>query len=222
MINSFVVKMNVPLIKNVFYARHSSNWAANIMDRLQGKKQIKIRQIGDPILREISKPVDKAALIAPEFKELIKELIATMRKSNAAGICAPQIGIPLQIIAYEVTGHDIKLAMDKYGSKGVSKMQMAPCPITVLINPKLKIIDSRTVMLRESCLSIESFSALVPRAREIKVEAIDPDGKNLNFNANGWIARIIQHEVDHLQGNLYIDSMAYKSLRNEKWAQHKT
>ncbi|XP_066927143.1 peptide deformylase, mitochondrial-like [Clytia hemisphaerica] len=202
--------------------RKSSNWAVSVMNFLQGKKEVKIRQIGDPVLRELAKPVEQAAFVTPEFKYIVDELVSMMRKSNGAGICAPQIGISLQIIAFEVTGHDIKLAMDKYGSKGISKMQMTLCPLTVLVNPKMKILDSRTTILRESCLSIENYSALVPRHQEIKVEGLNPDGQHVDLHASGWTARIIQHEMDHLQGNLYVDTMTYKSLRNEKWQTYKT
>lgn len=214
--------MLVKKINCVQLCRRSSNWAVNVLDFIQGKKATKIRQIGDPILREIAKPVERAAFISPDFKHLIDELIHTMRKTNAAGISAPQIGIPLQVIAFEVTGHDIKLAMKKYGSKGVSKMQMTLCPLTVFVNPKVKFLDTKTVTMRESCLSVENLSALVPRVREIKVEGLDRSGEFLEMHATGWTARIIQHEVDHLNGNLYIDTMTYKSLKNEKWQQYKT
>ena len=209
-------------INSSLFCRSTSNWAVSVMDFIQGKKVTKIRQIGDPVLREVSKPVEKAAFIAPEFKRIIDELINTMRKTNAAGISAPQIGLPLQIIAFEVTGHDIKVAMDKYGSKGVSKMQMTLCPLTIFVNPKIKILDTKTVTLREGCLSVENLSALVPRAKEIKVEGLDKEGQFIEMHASGWTARIIQHEVDHLNGNLYIDTMTYKSLRNEKWQKYKT
>lgn len=210
------------LILNNISKRNSSQWAVNIMNFLQGKKEKKVRQIGDPILREQARPVELPTLIQPEFKSMVEEMISVMRRKNGGGISAPQIGVPLQVIAFEVTGYDLKMAMEKYGSKGVSKMQMTLCPLTVLINPKIKVTDPTQVTLRETCLSVEDYSALVPRVKEIKVEALSQEGQNIEMFANGWTARIILHEIDHLQGNLFVDSMIYKSLRNERWKHFKT
>ena len=110
---------------------------------------------------------------------------------------------------------------EKIWSKGVSKMEMSLFPLKVLINPKIEIIDPTVVSFKEGCLSIHRFSGVVPRAKQIKVEALNIDGENINFLAHGWTARIIQHEVDHLHGNLFVDSMLYKSLMNEEWRNHK-
>lgn len=202
--------------------RNNSNWAQNLMNYFHRGGQKKIRQVGDPILRARAKPVELAYLIAPEFKEMVDELVSTLRKKNAAGIAAPQIGVSLQVIAAEVTGHDLKIAIQKYGSKGVTKMQMTLFPLTVMINPKIRVIDPTTVAFKEGCLSVQNFTAVVPRSQEIAVEALNLEGETINFTAVGWTARIIQHEVDHLNGNLFVDCMSYKTLTNEKWRSYKS
>ena len=202
--------------------RLQSQWAVDIMNFLQGKKRIKIRQIGDPILREKAKPVDLPLLMDPSFGKMIDNLISEKRKLNAWGLSAPQIGESLQVIVFEVTGYDLKTAAKNFGSKGLSKMQMTLCPLTVLVNPKLKILDPTQIVLRESCASVKNYSALVPRAKEIKVTGLNREGEKIELHAHGWTARIIQHEIDHLQGNLYIDSMIYKSLRYDQWRSFQT
>jgi len=200
-------------------ARKSSNWANHLL-KVFTKSSNNIQQIGDPILRKQARKVELAALISTEFQDIIHELVSTMRKNNAAGIAAPQIGYSMQVIALEVTGNDLKLAMNKYGSRGVSKMQMSLFPLKILINPKLKIIDPTHVTFREGCLSMKYFSAMVPRAKEVEIQALNEHGDAIKFQAHGWTARILQHEMDHLQGNLFVDSMMYKSLANEKWKIH--
>ena len=203
--------------KIIFLQRRTiRQWTSNLISRFTNDTH-KIRQIGDPVLRQVAKPVDIGTILTPEFKILCDRLISTMRRHHGGGIAAPQIGFPLQIIAVEFTGYDLKVAMDKYGSKGVSKFQMTLFPLKVMINPKIRIIDPTMVTLKEGCLSLKGYKAMVPRAKEIEVEILNVNGTAETFRSLGWTSRIIQHEVDHLQGNMFIDSMLYKSFTDEKW-----
>ena len=176
-----------------------------------------IRRIGDPLLREEAKPVEMAYLSTPHFKEVTDKMISTMRKGESYGISAPQIGHSLQVVAYEFTGSHMKKYMQLYGSSALSTMEMRLCPLTVLVNPHIEVTDPTVLAYRETCLSMPGYSALVPRCKAIKVKGLTLDGVVLDFSVSGWIARIIQHEVDHLRGNLFVDSMLYKSLINEEW-----
>lgn len=205
--------------------RKASSWSQNISSKLltvsNAFKNEKIRQIGDPFLRNQAKSVEMAFFIATEFQEIIDTMTSILRKSDTHGISAPQVGYSLQIIAYEVTGKDIKDAMKLYGSKGVSEMEMSLSPLKILINPEMEIVDTSIVKFNESCLSMEGYTCVVPRARQIKVNALSTDGEKLTFLAHGWSARIIQHEMDHLRGNLIVDSMTHKSLTNTDWRNFK-
>ena len=214
--NSKMILLTKVVYPTKITCRSSSSWVSNLF-KIFVKAGRNVRQIGDPILRRQAKPVEISTLAMPEFKQLVEDLVATMRRNNAAGIAAPQIGHSLQVIAVEVTGNDMKLAHKRFGSHGISKMQISLFPLKVMVNPKVKIIDPINITFREGCLSVKHFSAMIPRAKEIEVTALTPDGEEIKFRAHGWNARIIQHEMDHLQGNLIIDSMMYKSLINEKW-----
>lgn len=180
-----------------------------------------IRRVGDPLLREEAKPVEMGFLSTPQFTEITEKMVTAMRKEEAYGISAPLLGHSLQVIAYEYTGHHMKRCMQIYGSCGVSAMEMRICPLTILINPTIEIIDPQVVAYKETCLSMPGFSALVPRCKAVKVKALSMNGIQLDFEASGWIARIIQQHMDILRGNLLIDSMLYKSLVNEDWRNYR-
>ncbi|XP_065675180.1 peptide deformylase, mitochondrial [Hydra vulgaris] len=198
------------------HQRSIREWTSNLINNFT-KDTHKVRQIGDPVLRQVAKPVDLATIVTPDFKKLCDRLVSTLRRHNGCGIAAPQIGVPLQVIAVEFTGYDLKVAMDKYGSKGVSKLQMSLFPLKVMINPKIKIIDPTMLALKEGCLSVKGYRAMVPRVKEIEVEMLNVSGNTETFRSLGWTSRIIQHEVDHLQGNLFVDTMLYKTLINDSW-----
>jgi len=141
---------------------------------------IEIRKLGDPILRGISEKVDK---IDKNVLNIIKDMIDTINSDsyNAVGLAAPQIGIPKRIIA---------IKWDKMG---------------VFINPEIKILDNTEEEMQEGCLSIYSIGCNVKRPRKISIKAISPKNEQLSFKAEGMMARIFLHEVDHLNGKLFID-----------------
>lgn len=88
-------------------------------------------------------------------------------------------------------------------------------PLKVIINPEIKLIDKTESFFFEGCLSVRGYRAIVPRATKVAVSGLDRNGKKISFTADGWLARILQHEVDHLNGNLYIEKMNPKSFITE-------
>ncbi len=140
-----------------------------------------VRLYGDPVLRQVAEPVRE---ITPEIKQIIADMTETMWHQVGIGLAAPQVGLPHRI-----------LVMDD-GKRGVQ----------ALINP---VIESRSGTIREEegCLSLPGIFAEVERSRTITVQATDGDGKPVSFETSGLKARVVQHELDHLDGVLFIDRL---------------
>ena len=188
------------------------------LSSLLGPKVPKVRQIGDPILREVTVPVDQLSLHTAEFKKLLQVMVETMRAANAVGLAAPQIGVGLQVFVMEYTkGHMETLKKRGFTLDDFRRMQMDIVPLKTFINPEVKVTNSKMVAFKEGCLSVEGFSGVVPRAVEVEVSGLNENGEPVSWKASGWAARIVQHEVDHLRGNIYVDSMVYKSFMNNNW-----
>lgn len=192
-------------------------WTKKIKHVVQAQKKQNIIQIGDPVLRQCARQVEPNELRTEEFSKMINKMILAMRKSNGFGIAAPQLGYSMQVFAMEFSSDNLRRLYDFYGADVAEKMEMTVFPLRVIINPKIEILDKTLATHHESCLSMSKYAALVPRARSLKLNAMNIDGEDIEFVANGYKARIIQHEVDHLMGNLYVDSMLYKSLQNVEW-----
>lgn len=198
--------------------RQVSKWIPSSIRTLLNIDSLHARQAGDPILREQAEAVDISTIHSPEFKQMVERMFKVMRKAKGQGISAPQIGVGLQVIAMEYTGQHMKDLKDEgCTDKDLRRMGIALVPARVFINPRVRIIDSTLLAFREGCLSIEGYSALVPRAKEIEISALDMEANPVTWRTMGWPARIIQHEFEHLKGNLYIDSMMYKSFMKNDW-----
>lgn len=197
--------------------KHSSSWIEGLTSLL-GSKVPKVRQIGDPILREVAIPVDHLSIHTPDFQKLLQVMVESMRASQAVGLAAPQIGVGLQVFVMEFTSdHMERLKKKGFALDDFRRMQMDLVPLKTFVNPELKVIGSKMVAFREGCLSVEGFSGIVPRALEVEVTGLNENGEAVNWKASGWPARIVQHEIDHLRGNIYVDSMVYKSFMNNSW-----
>ena len=198
--------------------RQRTSWMENLKSIIVGSNVPKVRQIGDPVLREVAQPVEPLTIQTAEFKKLLEVMIKTMRAHQAVGIAAPQIGVGLQVFAMEHTQeHMNRLKQIGFTLEDLRQKQMDIVPLKIFINPELKITNSKMVAFREGCLSLEGFSGVVPRALQVEVRGLNENGEAVCWNASGWPARIVQHEVDHLRGNIYIDSMTYKSFMNNNW-----
>ena len=159
---------------------------------------LKIVQAGDPVLRHPGRPLTPAEIAGLEIQRLIELMRETMRDAPGVGLAAPQIGLPLALAVIEDVG-------------AVAETERAPVPFHVVVNPRLTL-GNEVVEFFEGCLSVEGFQAVVPRARAVRVEALDHRGEPVVIDAGGWYARILQHEIDHLHGTLYVDRMRPRTL----------
>jgi peptide deformylase len=154
---------------------------------------LKIVQVGVPVLRNGTRTLSRDEVKSAEIQQLIEWMRETMREAPGVGLAAPQIGLPLRLAVIE----DIA---------DVPEKARKPVPFHVIINPQLTL-GPGLVEHYEGCLSVDGFQALVPRAQAVTVDALDHNGDPVKIEATGWYARILQHEIDHLDGTLYIDRM---------------
>jgi peptide deformylase len=169
---------------------------------------LKIRAAGEPVLRERAKPLRPEEILLPGTQELIASMRETMRDAPGVGLAAPQIGLPLQLAVIE----DREEYMKDFSREVLAERERKPVAFEVIINPVLTLESEPEVEFFEGCLSLPGLVALVPRARKVKVECLDGRGIPKTIHASGWHARILQHEIDHLSGGLYVDRMHSKSL----------
>jgi peptide deformylase len=155
---------------------------------------LKVARLGHPIVRTVAQPVDPARIRSDEFQRLLDDMVETMREYSGVGLAAPQIHLPLRVAVLEVSANP--------------RYPEAPSvPLTYLINPVVEFIGDETVDGWEGCLSIPEMRGLVPRRRRLRVTALGRDAEPLDIVAEDFHARVIQHETDHLKGEVYLDRM---------------
>jgi peptide deformylase len=167
-----------------------------------------IVQVGEPVLRGRSKFLERAEIRSPRIQELISSMRDAMRNAPGVGLAAPQIGVPLSLAVIE----DKPEYMKDVREEVLTARGRRPVPFHVIINPVLTLYPGTAVEFFEGCLSLAGFTAIVPRAQEVRVECLDQHGEPQVIEASGWYARILQHEIDHLNGTLYIDRMLSRSF----------
>jgi len=173
---------------------------------------LKLQQAGKPVLRKVARTVTRQELATKYVQDIIDCMIATLRDAPGVGLAAPQIGESLQICIIED-----KAKYHKNLSEELLKAQdRKSIPLMVLVNPKLEILDEETELFFEGCLSIDDYAGAVPRARKVAITGWDREGKEVSFTATNYHARILQHEIDHLDGHLYVDRMKPKSFMTHK------
>ncbi|KAM7058131.1 conserved oligomeric Golgi complex subunit 8 isoform 2-T2 [Molossus nigricans] len=196
-------------------ARRRSYWR-HLRRLVQGAPEPPYRrvcQVGDPALRAVAAPVEPGQLAGPELQRLVQRLVQVMRRRRCVGLSAPQLGVPLQVLAVEFPEALFRACAPRLREA----RQMEPFPLRVFVNPSLRVLDSRLVTFPEGCESVAGFLACVPRFQAVQISGLDPRGEQVVWQANGWAARIIQHEMDHLQGCLFIDKMDSKTFTNIHW-----
>ncbi len=147
-----------------------------------------ILKMGDPRLLRVAQPVEQFG--TPELDELITDMFETMAHANGAGLAAPQIGVDLQLVIF--------------GFDRNERYPEAPAvPKTVLINPTITPLGDAEVDGWEGCLSVPGLRGVVPRWERIRYTGVDPHGNVIDREAEGFHARVVQHECDHLVGRLY-------------------
>jgi peptide deformylase len=169
---------------------------------------LKIVTVGEPSLRKPCAKVSKQQIKHREIQDLIESMRETMRDAPGVGLAAPQVGVPFQIAVIEDSA--------QY-HKGINANEMTargrkPVRFHVIINPELELLSKPDVTFYEGCLSLPGFTAIVPRCRSVRVTCLDHRGEAKVIKAEGWYARILQHEIDHLNGTLYIDRMNSRSF----------
>ncbi len=156
-----------------------------------------IRLFGDPVLREPAEPV---AAIDDDVRALVADLVETMYEADGVGLAAPQVGVGLRVIV-----------VDTREEEGVGAL--------ALINPRIADASAETDKAEEGCLSIPGIADIVERPVRVVVEALDPDGEPVRIQADGLSARALQHEVDHLDGVLFLDRLSAlkRKMALQKW-----
>lgn len=165
--------------------------------------KLNIVQAGDPVLRKQSRPLTKAEILSPSIQDLIPSMRDTMREAPGVGLAAPQIGQSIQLAVIE----DRATYINDISAEALAERQRSAIPFHVIINPKLTVVGNSSAVFFEGCLSVEGYQAIVDRALDVRVDCLNERGEEVTINAHGWYARILQHEIDHLNGILYIDRM---------------
>lgn len=147
-----------------------------------------ILKMGDPRLLRQAKPVER--FDTPELRDLLQDMFDTMVAANGAGLAAPQIGVDLQVVVFGFNRNE------RYP-------EAPPVPMTVLINPTLTPLGEEQVDGWEGCLSVPGLRGMVPRWQRIRYQGFDAKGQLIDREVDGFHARVVQHECDHLLGVLY-------------------
>ena len=147
-----------------------------------------ILRLGHPVLRQVATPV--AEFGTPALRELVHDMLETMRANDGAGLAANQIGVPARVVVFELATNPRYPDAD-------------PVPLTVLVNPELEFLGDEREVGWEGCLSVPGMRGLVPRYRRLRYRGFDELGRPLDRTVEGFHARVVQHECDHLDGILY-------------------
>jgi peptide deformylase len=182
-------------------------------------KVLPVVQLDDPVLRSPARDVTPAELATAKMKELIAAMKETMRRAPGVGLAAPQIGLGLRLAVIE----DVPSADDDLTREERAARERESVPFHVIVNPVLVPEDDTPIRHFEGCLSLTGFVAVVARAHAVRVDCLDEEGRPRTIRASGWYARILQHEIDHLNGIVYVDRMETRTFMSadnlaEIWA----
>jgi peptide deformylase len=160
---------------------------------------LKIARMGHPVLTQLARPVPDPT--APEIRLLVNDMVETMMDANGAGLAAPQVHVPLRLMIFQAPGERSDpelLEEEKFDHTA---------PLTCLINPEITVLDAASEGGWEGCLSVPGLRGFVERPAHIRYRGFGLDGKLIERTARGFHARVVQHEVDHLDGRLYPSRM---------------
>ena len=167
-----------------------------------------IVQAGSPVLRAAAAPVPEEMLGTKKLRDLAATMTEVMRRAPGVGLAAPQIGIGLALIVLE----DGESLMSRLGPEEREVRGRVAFPLKVIANPVLTTHGTGRATFFEGCLSVPGYMALVERDLEVEVRGVDEKGDPVAWRVAGWPARILQHEVDHLRGTLYVDRMITRTF----------
>ena len=170
---------------------------------------LEVVEVGDPVLRERARELTIEELHAPATQRLIDDMIETKRDHAGAGIAANQVGLAVRIAVVEIEEEN-----PRYPYK-------PPYPLTVIVNPELETLDGETVLVNEGCLSVPGLRGDVPRHVNVRVRSLDRHGEPQEQVVHGLTAGTFQHEIDHLDGILFLDRADPRSFATwEEWERH--
>jgi peptide deformylase len=176
---------------------------------VSGPGLLPIIECGDPVLRRPAEPVSPCDLRSGELELLIAQMRVTMEAAPGVGLAAPQVGVPIQLAVL----YDGPERLGQLTEEERTARERNGLPFTVLVNPVVRPVDDgERVSFYEGCLSVPGLTGVVARYRAVRVEALDENGEPVDEVLSGWAARIVQHEVDHLAGRLYLDRVETRSL----------
>lgn len=155
--------------------------------------------MGNPVLRKKAQEISRDYLVSDEFRRLVVDLRDSMKHYGGIGIAAPQIGVSLQVAVIELA------TMNRYGED-------VSLPFTVFVNPTLEILTDEHQGFWEGCLSVPGLRGFVERPKKLRVSFLNEKGEAKEIIAEGFLATVIQHELDHLFGVLYVDRIKDMSL----------
>jgi peptide deformylase len=170
---------------------------------------LRIVAIGDPVLRRAAEPVEPGVIVTPKFQRLIDQMRAAMIAAPGVGLAAPQVGLSIRLAVIEDTP-ERWVGLDP---STIAERERTELAFTVLVNPVIeRVAEAGAMTFYEACLSVPGYAGAVERARTIQLSALGADGAPFSVTYTGWPARIVQHEVDHLDGRIYVDRVATRSL----------
>jgi len=177
--------------------------------------RLKIVQVGEPVLRTQARQLTREEIISDEIQRLIRDIQETMRDAPGVGLAAPQVGLALQLAVIE----DREELLSSLPPQELAEKERKAVPFHVIINPEITLLGDARADFYEGCLSLPGFSAVVPRARRVRVAYLDEHTEPQTVEASGWYARILQHEIDHLRGTLYIERMEGRTFTSlDNWS----
>lgn len=184
-----------------------------------GDGALPIVQTGHPVLRAPATPY--TGQLGDLLPQLVQAMIATMHDAPGVGLAAPQIGIGLAIAVVEDPG------MGPDADEAANARERQPLPLQVLINPSYTSVGTETRSFYEGCLSVAGLQGVVSRPRQVRLRAQNTVGEWTGQTLTGWPARIVQHETDHLAGELYLDHVETRSITSNEnygrfWAHEAT
>lgn len=169
--------------------------------------KLEVVQAGDPVLRQPAAPVAPESISSPYIQELIAAMQHTLH-GIGVGLAAPQVGISLQLAVLEDRPENLEWMSEAHQRE----IERVPLPFRVLINPTFEPSGEQQVEAFEGCLSVTGWQAVVPRWQAVRVRGLDQNAEPVDEVLHGWQARIVQHELDHLAGILYLDRMLTRTF----------
>ncbi len=162
---------------------------------------LKIARMGHPILSRPAAPVDDPG--APGIRQLVSDMIETMEDAPGTGLAAPQVHVPLRLVIFKVES----ARAGREDGAGTEVAETRGVPLTVLINPVVEPLGEDKALGWEACLSVPELAGEVPRYTAVRYRGLDQEGNMIEREAEGFHARVVQHECDHLDGILYPQRM---------------